>query len=252
MSILKSRTDRRYLTEAAKLAAQICDDLIEHAKPGVSTLGLEAEAIKHLQANRSTAPFKSFDGFGHAICISINDEIVNGPPSRERILQKGNVVSIAIGTSQRGIHGKAARTAYIGGTPPIPIERLLTGTREILDRDSHRLQPGETVNQLLADMAAIAGKNDLRILANSGGCGIGKVLHMSPYIPNTLSELNQSIPMPEGFAFTLMPMMTLGESTEKLVHEDGWTQVTADHALSAHFADTMLMTEDGLLNLGRG
>jgi methionyl aminopeptidase len=246
MVILKNSTDIRYLREAGKIAGACCEELIQAAQPGVSTVELETLANRLLSQSRSSAPFKQFEGFGHAICVSINDEIVNGPPSRERTLKDGDVVSIAIGSEYRGLYCKAARTNYLGSAPSEDIQRLLTGTAAIFNEIKNSAQTFETLYDLLTLVPKFANDYDLRIIQESGGYCIGKKLHDLPFIPNQPTEHEKQIALMPGFAFTLMPMMTLDSTGEYTIHEDGWTQVTKDDGLSAHVADTILVTEQGL------
>ncbi len=250
MGIFKSRTDLQYLRQAATAAGVVCDALMAEAQGGVSTVTLEQMANKLLQQHRSLAPFKSFEGFGHASCISINDEIVNAPPSRERILKEGDLVSIAVGTNIRGFHGKAARTAVIGKSFE-DADRLIQGTRQALDAIVAKSAETNSLKSLLGEIGLKAQQYRLRLIKGTGGFAIGKSLHEIPYLPNHAEDLEQDITLPIGMALVFMPMMTLGETSDWVEHEDGWTQVTADGALSAHFADTFLMTEAGLVNLSR-
>jgi methionyl aminopeptidase len=217
--------------------------------PGMSTVTLEQEANRLLGLQRSSAPFKQFEGFNHAICVSINDEVVNGPPSRERIIAEGDVVKIAIGTQLRGIHGKVARTRYIGTPIPEDIQRLLEGTQAILDRAPAFTQSCKTLNELLALPQQVANEFDLTLIEKSGGAGIGKSLHDWPATPNHPGDLKEIVELVPGLAFTLMPMLSLGNDAPTWTHEDQWTMMTGDCAMAAHMADTFLMTEDGLVNL---
>lgn len=251
MGILKNRTDINHLKEAARIAGNVCDALMAEAQPGVNTMELEQLANRLLQQQRSTAPFKQFEGFGHAICISLNAEVVNGPPSRERVLQPGDVVSIAVGSSHKGLHGKAARTAYLGHTPPEDVERLLEGTRLVIPELCERSRSITSLKELLLGIPEVAARYRLSVVENTGGCGIGKHLHEAPDTPNLPTEAMGEVLLVPGLAFTLMPMFSLGQSGQFVIHEDGWTQVTADGALSAHFADTCLMTDEGLVVLSQ-
>lgn len=249
MGILKNRTELKAIQEAGRITARILTELIQASQPGISTVELEVLANRLLAQNRSTAPFKSYNGFNHAICISLNDEIVNGPPSRERILKSGDLVSIATAAEQRGIHAKAARTFYIGETPPAEIQRLLTGTAEAIQQVVIASQKSTILNEILSVVPQVAQEHKLTILQELGGACIGKKLHEEPYIPNIPEALSATILLQPGFAFVLMPMFSLGQETDWKQHEDGWTYLTKDGALSAHFADTLLMTENGLLSI---
>ncbi len=244
MGLIKNHSDLRNLREAASIAGSCCDALMDAAQPGVSTIALEVMANKLLAKNRSTAPFKQFDGFGHAICVSVNDEIINGPPSRERLLKEGDVVSIAIGSEYRGMHGKAARTKYVGAHPPEDIHRLLTGTYAVF-REIPKQSPS-TLNELVGLIPELAKQHQLTVIEGLSGAGIGKKLHDDPVIPNDPTSLPDPYPLMPGFAFTLMPICSLGQQAQYITHADGWTFITADHAMAAHFAETLLVTDNGI------
>lgn len=249
MGVLRSQTDLRSLKEAGRITRDLLAALCEASRPGVSTVELEALANRFLGQNRSTAPFKSYEGFNHAICVSLNEEIVNGPPSRERILKEGDLVSIATAAEHRGIHGKAARTIYMGAQPPEDTLRLITGTASVIPAAVEASKDVKTLNELLNAVPESASKHGLTILRNLGGAGIGKKLHEWPPVPNSPKDLEETVTLEPGLAFTLMPMLCLGSGDELDMHADNWTYLTQDRALSAHFADTLLMTDDGLVNL---
>jgi methionyl aminopeptidase len=249
MRTLKNRTDLQYFRQANQLAATLCEALLEKASPGMTTMDLEAMAVTLLAQGRSTAPFRDFDGFGYATCISLNAEIVNGPPGRIRTLQEGDLISLALGTEIRGLFGKAARTHYLGAPETVPedVSRLLKGTSAVFERAvALSKTPGTTLRSIVELIPLCAQEYGLQVIEETGGASIGKKLHEAPMIPNTPEKLEEDTPLIPGFAFTMMPMMTLGESSRWVLHEDGWTYVTEDGALSAHWAETLLMGETGL------
>jgi methionyl aminopeptidase len=249
MVLIKNYSDIRSLKEAGRIVRELLATLCQAMVPGVSTVELEILANRFLAQNRSSAPFKAFEGFNQAICISINDEIVNGPPNRERVIQTGDVVSIATAAEHRGIHAKAARTVYVGAQPPSEVERLLRGTATVIENAIHQSTRVDTLNALLQVVPETAQQYRLTVIEGMAGAGIGKKLHDAPPVPNHPAGLTEVIPLRSGFCFTLMPMFSLGESAEHVTHEDGWTFLTKDGALSAHVADTLLMTEEGLSNM---
>jgi methionyl aminopeptidase len=252
MGIIKSHSDRKALQHAGQITALVLNTLGERLSPGVSTTALEALANRLLGEYRSTAPFKGYQGFNHAICVSINDEIVNGPPSRERLIQGGDIVSIATAAEHRGIHAKAARTFYVENSPPTAeIQRLLAGTAAVITAAQERAPTVKTLNQLLAVVPETAASHSLTLIQALGGSGIGKKLHDNPAIPNNPADLTETIPLQPGLCFTLMPMFSLGPNPDYRTHADGWTLLTADGSLSAHFADTLLFTDEGLINITR-
>ncbi len=249
MTLIKNNTDLKSLRQAGQIAGWVCDEVLKFAEPGFSTLDLDSRANQLLGEKRSSAPFKSFDGFGHSICVSLNDETVNGPPSQERILKAGDLVSIAIGTEYRGMHGKAARTCYLGESPPEATQRLMAGTEKALEQLAGRSI--ETLNDVAYLMADVANSYQLTLVKDSFGTGIGKKLHDAPVVVNNPDELTHPIPVEPGVAFVVMSMMTLSESGEWIELADGWTQVIKDGSLSAHVADAFLVTENGLEILTR-
>lgn len=249
MGIVKNNTDIRSLKEAGQITKDVLQALKEASVTGVSTIELETLANRLLAGYRSTAPFKTFEGFNHAICVSINDEIVNGPPSRERILRDGDVVSIATAAEHRGIYAKAARTVYVGAQPLEDISRLLQGTGQVLQNAISKASTVTTLNDLLTVVPETAREFGLTVIAGLGGAGIGKKLHDWPAVPNDPSSLEEIIPLQPGLCFTLMPMFSLGKDIPYKDHEDGWTLLTGDQSFAAHIADTLLMTAGGLQNI---
>lgn len=251
MAIFKSRSDLKYLAEAARVAGWVADTVLAMAEPGMNTLVLETEANRLLAKNRATAPFKLFDGFGFATCISLNDEVVNGPPSASVIFQPGDVVSLAVGSEVRGFCGKAARTRVLSEAPPEDVSRLIVGTQACIQTVVEASQSTPSLKACLQAMAQTVSDYQLTLLDGQGGFGIGKVLHEAPWVPNHAEELEPDVQLVPGLAFVLMPMCSLGGPQTANDNPNGWTIRTDDGALSAHFADTLQMTESGLVNLSR-
>jgi methionyl aminopeptidase len=255
--MIKNHSERKALQQAGEITQLVLTELRQALAPGVSTMTLESLANRLLSMHRSTAPFKSYQGFNHAICVSINDEIVNGPPSRERWIQGGDLVSIATAAEHRGIHAKAARTFYVGDPAATEtainenVNRLLQGTDAVIAAAQTRASHVKTLNELLEIVPETALSYGLTVIRNMGGSGIGKKLHQFPPTPNSPADLTETIPLKPGLCFTLMPMFSLGENADYLEHGDGWTLLTGDGNLSAHVADTLLMSDDGLLNITR-
>jgi methionyl aminopeptidase len=251
VGILKNRTDLQSLTQASRIAGEVCDALLQAAQPGMTTLELDLMANRLLQMNRSTAPFKSFENFGHAICISLNDEIINVPPSKDRFLTEGDVISIAVGSCYKGLHAKAARTIYLGDDVPEDVERLLEGCQAVFPAIVEAAYHSVNLNDLLEVMPQVANQYQLTLIEAVGGCGIGKYLHEEPLIPNNPKEMEETVNLLAGMAFTLMPMMSLGKSPKWHLLEDGWTHVSMDGAITAHFAETCLVTDQGISLLSK-
>ena len=255
MPLVKSNTDIKSLRHAGQIAGNVLEQVFNTIEPGITTtMALEQVANRELAKNRATAPFKQFDGFGFALCISINDEIVNGPPSATRVIQAGDLVSIAIGTEYRGMHGKCARTRYIQAGPnaalPADIQRLLTGTEAIFKAIKSQTTVFTQLDDIAAALREHAQTHQLSIIDQSFSTGIGKKLHDAPIISHTPDESNTGKLEP-GLAIVIMSMMTLSSSGKWHVADDQWTQVMDDNAPAAHFAETVFVTPEGLELLTR-
>lgn len=248
MGLLKNQSDLRALRQAGEITQTVLDALQAACQPGVSLPSLEQLANQSLAQHRATAPFKSFNGFKHAICVSINDEIVNGPPSRQRQLQPGDLVSIATAAEYRNIHAKAARSFWVGAPPKPELSALVDGTTAVIQRVVAAGSSFKTLNELLTLVPQTAQEFGLNVIAGLGGSGIGKQLHEAPDVPNNPADLDIRVPLTPGLCFTLMPMFSLG-STRFKEADDGWTFLTEDGSLAAHVADTLLVTEQGLENI---
>ena len=245
MKRITSRTDQKALRQAAQKAHRIMDILLDACQEGTSTVQLEALAVEQLALERSSAPFRLFDGFNHATCISLNDEIVNGPPSRERKLLNGAMVKVAIGTEVKGLHGKVARTKVVGDQPNKKQARLMEGCQAVFERiEGKRFS---TAAELLNLMPQLAEEHDLRLIDKACGYSIGKGLHQLPAFPCDPKDLKADFTLEPGLAFTLMPMMTLGSIGTFHIHQDGWTEVQTEGALCAHFCETLWINSKGLI-----
>jgi methionyl aminopeptidase len=248
MGILKNQSDLRALRESGKITRTVLETLLEQCLPGTPLIELERLTNQVLARHRSTAPFKSFNGFNHAICVSLNDEIVNGLPSRERLIQEGDLVSIATAAEYRYIYTKAARSFWVGQNPGEAIQKLLTGTSRVITHAIEKSRQVKTLNELLEVVPDTAQEFELSVIQGLGGAGIGRQLHDAPAVPNDPADLEDYVLLTPGLCFTLMPMLSLGD-TQMRVADDGWTFVTQNGHLAAHVADTLLMTENGLENI---
>ncbi|MEM0950742.1 MAG: methionyl aminopeptidase [Cyanobacteria bacterium P01_H01_bin.74] len=261
MPLIKNKTDLNALHQAGSIVKATLDHVVPNCQPGISTLAIDTEIKKQLTARKSSLPFNSVTNsnnarFGFASCTSVNDEIVNGIPAKDRLLKTGDILSIATAASCRGIHAKAAITVYIANTQapangekPEAISRLLLGTKMAVTAVATAYQPGFTLKQLLQAIPQTAVLYQLSVLEELGGQEIGKKLHGPLPTPNNPEELPDKILLEPGMAFTIMPMFGLGKESRVIEASDDWTYKTADKTLSAHFADTFLVTDAGLENI---
>ncbi|MBY0449771.1 MAG: methionyl aminopeptidase [Cyanobacteria bacterium] len=244
-------SDLRFLRQANRIAADVLRYLCDQAVEGRSTLDLERLAQAKLARARATAPFEIFQEdptkppFGFAICVSIDDAVVNGPPSKDTILQSGHCVSIAIGTEYRGFYGKSARTLIVGDA----ISAVLSPVIQYWQDLSLSIQLLKTGKNTMLDVITVMNRFQQEsatfcLLSGLGGCFTGNVLHTNVFIPNRIEDADASnnpwmlLPLEYGWTFTLMPMAVVGENPGYTSDPDGWTLRSASGLPAVHWADT--------------
>lgn len=241
MIILKSRDEIERMRKSNRIAAEVMTHLSELIRPGITTgeLNRVAEALIR---NRGASPaFKGYQGYQHALCVSINEGVVHGiPGSRE--LKEGDIVGIDCGILLDDFYGDHAWTFPVGKVTP-GAERLLAATQQALSRG---IETATTQNRLYDISAAIqdvAEKGGFSVVRDYVGHGIGRSLHEDPQIPN-FGEKGTGIKLRAGLVIALEPMLNEG-TFEVEVLSDGWTVVTKDRKLSAHMEHTIAITDKG-------
>jgi methionyl aminopeptidase len=259
MSIIKHRRDIQNLRKAAKAASGICTELTSLIIAGNNAAILEELANKLLRRTKSTSPFKQFTDengqqFGYACCVSINGEVVNGPPVAERVFHDGDMVSVAIGTCVDGIYGKAARTMVCGNHPELAV---ITATKQLFEELHQQTFKPANVAELCDRITAIAKDHGVRPIADTTGHGIGKAHQDNPSIPNLINDdfrrsLSSAKFQPYQ-AFVPMPMFAAmsnnADEATTIVSDDGWT-ITLEHpGISSHWANTCWVNESGIIEV---
>ncbi|MFC4053080.1 type I methionyl aminopeptidase [Actinomadura syzygii] len=240
---MKTAEQIELMRAAGLLVGRTLELLRDAVKPGISTLDLDTLAERHIRDNGGVPSFKGYYGFTGTICASINEEIVHGIPRPDKTLRDGDIISIDCGAIVEGWHGDAAITVPVG---EISAERrrLLEVTEASL---WHGLAAG-VAGARLSDMshaieAYIRSQGPYGIVEGYGGHGIGTEMHMDPLIPNHGPAGHGPVLRP-GMCFAVEPMVNLaGKDTAEL--DDGWTVVSVDGSVSAHFEHTFAVTEDG-------
>ena len=229
------------MREAGRVVAITKARLAEAIRPGITTAELDRiaeEAIRRLGASPS---FKGLYGFPATICASINDEIVHGIPSN-RVVREGDILSIDVGAVVGGFHSDTAFTVGIGRITE-EAQRLIDVTREALRIAIAQAKAGARVGDISASVQSYAEGLGYGVVRQYVGHGIGRDLHEDPQVPNYGIPGRGPILRP-GMTLAIEPMLNLG-TWETTQLDDGWTVVTADGSLSAHFEDTIAITEDG-------
>ena len=241
----KSKREIEKMRTAGRIVAEVLALVESELKPGVSTAHLDRLAERHI---RSSGAVPSFKGYGHrsnpfpaSLCISIDDEVVHGIPGERRI-RDGQIVSIDAGAIYDGWHGDGART-FIVGTPTPEVEALVESTRLAMMAGIAVAVPGARIGDISAAIEDVAAPHGYGIVRQFVGHGIGTEMHQEPQVPNYRTGA-RGMKLAPGICLAIEPMLTLG-SHEVEVRPDGWTVVTSDGSLAAHFEHTIAVTENG-------
>jgi methionyl aminopeptidase len=231
------------MREAGLVVGRTLDVLAGAVEPGISTADLDAIAEREIRAAGATPSFKGYHGYPATICTSVNDQIVHGIPSAATRLKSGDVISLDCGAIVDGWHGDAARTVAVG---PIPDElaALLEACERALWHGLAAARPGARLSDIshaVGESARASGTYG--IVREYVGHGIGSQMHMDPAVPN-FGRAGRGPVLTEGMALAIEPMLVLGSPRTRLL-DDGWTVVSADGGLSAHFEHTVAVTADG-------
>ena len=238
---IKSPDEVEKIRHSARLVAETLDYLAGQIRPGVSTLELDRLALEFIRRGGGQPSFLGYRGYRHTICASINEEVVHGIPSR-RVLKEGDVLSVDVGAMCEGFHGDSARTFGVGRIAP-EAERLLRVTRESLAKGLEKVRAGNRLGDISAAIQAHVESNGFSIVRSLVGHGIGRDLHEDPQIPN-YGRAGAGVLLKRGMVFAIEPMVNAG-GFEVETLGDGWTVVSADGSLAAHFEHTVAVTEEG-------
>jgi methionyl aminopeptidase len=244
MIIRKSTEELAKMRRAGRITAGTIEAVLAAVAPGKTTADLDAVAEDYILAQGATPSFKGYKGFPATICVSINDEIVHGIPVSQRVLKEGDLVSLDFGAIWEGFHADSAVTVFVGGdAPSAEAERLVRATEAALDAAIDVILPGGRLSDIGHAIESVAEPAGLGIVREYGGHGVGRKLHEDPFIQN-FGPAGRGPGLRPGLVLAVEPMLNLGGDETKIM-SDGWTVVTADGSLSAHFEHTVAVTETG-------
>jgi methionyl aminopeptidase len=245
MITLKSAREIEVMRRANVIVAEILAELKEKAAPGVTTLELDALAEELTYKKKATPAFKGYQMAGRvyprSLCVSVNEEIVHGIPSG-RVLKDGDIVGIDFGVIYEGFYGDSAVTVGIGKISE-DARRLVQVTEQSLYRGIEHLRDGKRLGDLSAAIQQTVESAGFSVVRAFVGHGIGKRLHEDPPVPN-YGEPERGLRLKEGMVLAIEPMVNAGSWDVKM-KEDGWTAVTGDGSLSAHFEHSVAITANG-------
>ena len=243
MIIRKSKSELDKMRRSGRITAATIDRVVAAVEPGVTTLELNRIAEDHIRTEGATPNFLGYKGFTASICASINNEIVHGIPSRDRVLREGDLLSLDFGAIWEGFHSDSAVTVFVGSPPSDDAKTLVETTQAALDAAIAAVRPRGRLSDIGYAIEQTAIAAGVGVVREYGGHGIGRALHEDPFIQNW-GKAGRGPELKPGLVLALEPMFNLGgDATRQL--DDGWTVVTADGSLSAHFEHTVAVTEDG-------
>ena len=229
------------MRRAGRIVADVLALMEDELKPGVTTAQLDTIAEDYIRKAGGRPSFKGYRGFPASICVSIDDEVVHGIPG-SRVIEDGQVVSVDAGAIWQGYHGDGARTFYIG-TPPDDVARLIDTTRLALMAGIAAAVAGSHVEDVSGAVEDVAVEGQCDIVRPFVGHGIGTKMHEDLQIPNYRTG-RAGAELEPGVCIAIEPMLALGSADVETL-SDGWTVVTTDHSLAAHFEHTIAVTENG-------
>ena len=243
---LKSKEEINKMRSAAQIVVEALNTLKEMVEPGVTTWDLDKKAEEVAIKRGGKPAFKGYSDYPGSVCFAINSEVVHGIPSKKKILKEGDIVGIDFGVILDGFYGDSAVTVPVGKISSMA-DKLLKVTEESLLKGIQEAAPDKNLYEVSGAIQSYVEDMGFSIVRSFVGHGIGKSLHEDPQVPNFVPKngnRSNGIKLKPGMVIAIEPMVNVGEPDIKIL-EDGWTAVTVDGTLSAHFEHTVAVTENG-------
>jgi methionyl aminopeptidase len=237
--VCRSAAELEKMREAGRLVGEVLTELAAKVAPGISTAELDELAEKRIAKAGATAAFKGYHGYPATICASINDEVIHGIPSGRRVLIEGDIISLDVGAALEGYYGDSAITLPVGRVSE-DAAVLLRVTEEALFKAIEQARPGKRLSDISHAVQQHVESHGFSIVREFVGHGIGQRMHEEPQVPN-YGEPGHGPRLTEGMVLAIEPMVNAGRAAVKVL-ADGWTAVTKDKSLSAHFEHTVAVT----------
>ncbi len=248
---IKSAREIEFMRESCRILSEVHDRLSEEIRPGISTYDIDAIGEKLIRSYGCEPNFLNYNGYPASICISVNDEVVHGIPKKERILQEGDIISLDAGLIYKGYHSDAARTYPVGQISD-EVRQLIEVTRQSFFEGIRFARAGYHLFDISNAIDRYVSRFGYGIVRDLVGHGIGTHLHEDPQIPN-FRQWRKGIKLQPGMTLAIEPMINLGSCYVEWLSDD-WTVVTSDGSPSAHYENTVLITEGDpeILTLPKG
>ncbi|TYB33300.1 MAG: type I methionyl aminopeptidase [Flexistipes sinusarabici] len=241
MVILKSSNELEYMRKAGAIVKEVLNGLHDIIKPGVATKSIDKYVNDTIISRSATPSFKNYRGFSGSACVSVNEVVVHGIPG-ENVLKDGDIISVDVGAYKDGFHGDAARTYPVGEISD-KASKLIDVTKESFFKGIEKAEVGGRLLDISHAIQAYVEENGFNVIRDYYGHGIGRELHEDPAIPN-YGKPNRGTRLRAGMVLAIEPMVVEG-SYEVETLDDGWTVVTKDRGLAAHYENTVAITHNG-------
>jgi methionyl aminopeptidase len=241
--MIKTPLEIEKMRRSGQVVREVLEHVRQYVKPGASTQDLENAAAGKIRELGAKPAFKGYRGFPCVLCTSVNEEVVHGIPSTSRVLRDGDIVSIDTGVILDGYYGDSAITVAVGEKVSPRTKRLLEVTQASLERGIEAIKPGATLGDVGAAVQEVVEAEGFSVVREFVGHGIGTRLHEDPQVPN-YGRRGQGQKLREGMVIAIEPMVNAGKPDVHVL-SDGWTAVTQDGSLSAHFEHTVAVTAEG-------
>lgn len=237
---IKSGKEIELMKEAGNILAIVHDELKHYVKPGITTMDIDQKGEEIIRKLGCIPSFLNYNGYPASICVSVNDEVVHGIPSKDRYIQDGDIVSLDAGVIYKGYHSDAARTWAVGNISD-EAKKLIEVTRQSFFEGIKFAKEGYHLNDISSAIQEYVESFGFSVVRDLVGHGIGTALHEDPEIPN-FRQKRRGIKLQAGMTLAIEPMVNIGRYDVEWL-EDDWTVVTEDGSLSAHYENTILITD---------
>lgn len=237
---IKSEREIELMREAGRILYEVHEELSKIIKPGITTLDIDKLGRRLIESHGCTPSFLNYNGYPASICVSVNDEVVHGIPSKKHILREGDIVSLDAGVIYKGYHSDAARTYGVGEISK-DAAQLIDVTRQCFFEGIKHAREGCHLHEISEAIGSYAESFGYGVVRDLVGHGVGSALHEDPQVPN-FKQKTRGMRLKAGMTLAIEPMINAGRYNVRWL-DDEWTVVTADGSLSAHYENTVLITD---------
>lgn len=243
MILIKSEREINLMRQSGRIVGLVFEAVKNELRPGMSTYDVDQIALRVIKENNAIPSFKGVNGFKGNICVSVNDELIHGIPSKKRILQDGDIVSVDVGATYKGYVTDACRTLPVGNISSVAKDLIEVTEQSFWHAVDNFAKPGQHISSISHAIGEYAMSRGYSLTTDYTGHGVGKTLHEDPAIPNVGTPGHGPL-LKAGMTLAIEPMLNVG-TADLIVQKDGWTTKTKDGKLCSHYENTIVITSDG-------